>query len=1387
LLVRARTHRHTRIYTQKRLRIYKNLVWSDTHVRTYALAQRHRQRKIGQAFQTLQNVIVEAAGPIVTNSTGQGPERVLLFLKPNNPIRRFCAWLEKEILFNVVVILSIIMSCVLLILTPAYEDLPGVQPVLPYTVMKIINFVLTSIFSLDFVVRAINQGLFFTRNGYFKSGWNVVDFIVLVFAWIDESGAVKGGRIAMVFRLARALRPLRLMKRNEGMRIVIDTLICTFHPVAYVIVFSVITICVFAVVGLGLFGGKLFRCNMPGAEYPAGKPECSGMHTMYSTGYVVPRVWSNPSYSFDNYYDSILTLFRINTVKYVQIIYDVQDITTFHKSPKQGYSTELALFLVVYLIVGALFVMNLFVGFIVDGFNAHRGTSEAETQYLRFQRLLNMYRPRYDYFPPPRGRAFAATRRFVRSRYFQVFSSACVFMNVIFMLSVHAHASEDYDRVLHLQNLIFFGEIVAELVIFTIGFGPGCFVNDHWKGFDLFVAVFCTVGYVTDHPQISQFVKVFRLMRILRLLRMIRAVKVILDTMMASVSQLVNILFLLGLVYSMFAVVAVQCFGTTKRGYRMGPTANFDNWNNAIMTIAQIITGDEWMDILYDCSVEYPACTRQFNKDHVYGWTGPAYSFGDCGSVYARLFFVSLKLICENVMLNLFIGMILGNFSFITEEVEQEEDFKWSKGASSDQMIVLVDQFRRFDARTGYMSLSALYAFMCEAHQPLGFRNMYSAIQFSERDRAEYRMIRAELNLICDNKAKQLQEEAKMPLFRRIMAKCARVYKLQRAPKSPMAVSFDELMYTLLYWRKPSMVPLAIKHGRHERIHDTLNMAFHITIYEAMRRNAVQRRRERLFNKAAGAQSLCHVPHEATAQVKVESAEELTKAEAVMMHSDGAKPCDDCCPRDAATITAETAEKPLTEGGLFAGPSGELPSAAGLHKGTVQGCEGKTEMQASTVAGKQGPEDATAKIDEPQHKIEADSPAVAETASSQSHVYQPDERAKVEAETREDHGCDGAAEGTESPDTESATQGDRHLDAHAHAEAAEADACEVHVHVEAACGGGHEEEAETGMDTASAQHGVGHDAAHTLDMAGHGDGDDDDDDDDADDDADADDAVEHVDRSDASAPQVCATVAQNGADICTEDGGVTECGGCECVVEDHEEARSGSGCGSEDSGRATAEHDGATKSLTQSESSFEMGSRSLSPEASATAPMHTQEGQLSRSSTAAECRSTGSDQGNDVVNAGSTPAEVRDDATAEEDIRDDATAEEDITDDATAEEEDKEDATAEEEDKEDATAEEDVRDDATAEEEDKEDATAEEEDKEDATAEEEVKEDATAEEEDKEDATGDEGLIVVAHVSKELKARGETRVPGVLGGMVRVFRGKSGKKKNHGDQVSLIP
>jgi hypothetical protein len=58
----------------------------------------------------------------------------------------------------------------------------------------------------------------------------------------------------------------------------------------------------------------------------------------------------------------------------------------------------------------------------------------------------------------------------------------------------------------------------------------------------------------------------------------------------------------------MFGVVAVSLFGTTRYGARLGPTANFHSYSNAMSTIMQIVTGDDWDTMLADVSLQVCAC-----------------------------------------------------------------------------------------------------------------------------------------------------------------------------------------------------------------------------------------------------------------------------------------------------------------------------------------------------------------------------------------------------------------------------------------------------------------------------------------------------------------------------------------------------------------------------------------------------------------------------------------------------------------------------------------------------------------------------------------------------------------------------------------------------------
>lgn len=167
-----------------------------------------------------------------------------------------------QVLFDLVVYSCIICSCIFLVITPPREDDPGSTIIVSLALMDTLNFIFTIVFIVEFLVRITGQGFIFTKNAYFNDAWNRMDLLVLTFACIEISGVFPDGKILKIARLARSLRPLRLMKRNAGMRVVIDALLCTMIPVSYVFLFATFTFVVFALIGQGLFGGKLARCQV---------------------------------------------------------------------------------------------------------------------------------------------------------------------------------------------------------------------------------------------------------------------------------------------------------------------------------------------------------------------------------------------------------------------------------------------------------------------------------------------------------------------------------------------------------------------------------------------------------------------------------------------------------------------------------------------------------------------------------------------------------------------------------------------------------------------------------------------------------------------------------------------------------------------------------------------------------------------------------------------------------------------------------------------------------------------------------------------------------------------------------------------------------------------
>ena len=103
-------------------------------------------------------------------------------------VRRLCIYLDQHPGFDAFVFVLVIVSCICLVISPQYPDIPGSDPVILYATGNTLNVIFTMGFLLEFCVHAMARGFINTRHAYLSVGWNRLDFAILIFALVDLTG-----------------------------------------------------------------------------------------------------------------------------------------------------------------------------------------------------------------------------------------------------------------------------------------------------------------------------------------------------------------------------------------------------------------------------------------------------------------------------------------------------------------------------------------------------------------------------------------------------------------------------------------------------------------------------------------------------------------------------------------------------------------------------------------------------------------------------------------------------------------------------------------------------------------------------------------------------------------------------------------------------------------------------------------------------------------------------------------------------------------------------------------------------------------------------------------------------------------------------------------------
>ena len=174
-------------------------------------------------------------------------------------------------------------------------------------------------------------------------------------------------------------------------------------------------------------------------------------------------------------------------------------------------------------------------------------------------------------------------------------------------------------------------------------------------------------------PTLFRVIRLARIGRILRLIKGAKGIRTLLFALMMSLPALFNIGLLLFLVMFIFSIFGMSNFGYVKHGAGIDDLYNFETFGNSMICLFMITTSAGWDGLLLPILNYPPDCDPTLENP---GTTVK----GDCGNPSVGIFFFVMYIIISFlIVVNMYIAIILENFSVATEESADplsEDDFE---------------------------------------------------------------------------------------------------------------------------------------------------------------------------------------------------------------------------------------------------------------------------------------------------------------------------------------------------------------------------------------------------------------------------------------------------------------------------------------------------------------------------------------------------------------------------------------------------------------------------------------------------------------------------------------------------------------------------------------
>ncbi|XP_021260775.1 voltage-dependent R-type calcium channel subunit alpha-1E isoform X2 [Numida meleagris] len=256
-----------------------------------------------------------------------------------------------------------------------------------------------------------------------------------------------------------------------------------------------------------------------------------------------------------------------------------------------------------------------------------------------------------------------SVRHMVKSQVFYWIVLSLVALNTACVAIVHHNQPAWLTHFLYYAEFLFLGLFLLEMSLKMYGMGPRLYFHSSFNCFDCGVTVgsIFEVVWAIFRPGTSFGISVLRALRLLRIFKITKywaSLRNLVVSLMSSMKSIISLLFLLFLFIVVFALLGMQLFGGGFNFIDGTPSANFDTFPAAIMTVFQILTGEDWNEVMYN---------------------GIRSQGGVRSGMWSSIYFIVLTLFGNYTLLNVFLAIAVDNLANAQEltkdEQEEEEAF----------------------------------------------------------------------------------------------------------------------------------------------------------------------------------------------------------------------------------------------------------------------------------------------------------------------------------------------------------------------------------------------------------------------------------------------------------------------------------------------------------------------------------------------------------------------------------------------------------------------------------------------------------------------------------------------------------------------------------------